>query len=361
MASNSTVQNRTVQNSTVQNAEPNTVDPLKPMASNKVSLQQVSELGDVENNQDQEQDEAQYHAFCSAYQQRELALNLVNQLNHFVKDVQRHRGISMGILGGNRAFETDFYRLQVQIDRRLATLEAFACRGEELFSLRDKENIHFAWRTIRHDWQGDKVGENFELHSHFIEQIFQVKNLIAKRLEQPIISEFTASQDNDENQQSHPPQSLKALPRLNQQIELINFICALLPNMIECMAKIRGLASFSAAVGSAEYDHDRKLRYLSQVAREQNDKIRHCAQRLHDVLGGEINAKYTIGEMETKFMHFIELVTHDVLSGKTITSSSSQIFTLATVLIDTYWSVVDEGMNALRRWHRDDLEAWIMS
>lgn len=351
MASNNTVQNTV--------ARENTVIRKNTMASEKDSLQQINTP--LEAVGEQEQDEAQYHAFCSAYQQRELALNLVNQLNHFVKDVQRHRGISMGILGGNRAFETDFYRLQVQIDRRLATLEAFACRGEELFSTRDKENIHFAWRTIRHDWQGDKVGENFELHSHFIEQIFQVKNLIAKRLEQPILSEFVDSISDSESSSEESDIASETLPRLNQQIELINFICSLLPNMIECMAKIRGLASFSAAVGSAEYDHDRKLRYLSQVAREQNDKIRHCAQRLHDVLGGEINAKYTIGEMETKFMHFIELVTHDVLSGKTITSSSSQIFTLATVLIDTYWSVVDEGMNALRRWHRDDLEAWIMS
>lgn len=299
------------------------------------------------------EDRDRFHEFCSAYQQRELALNLVNQLNHFVQDVQRHRGISMGILGGNRAFETDFFALQKHIDRRLATLEAFACRGEELFSVRDKENIHFAWGTICHDWQGDKVGDNFELHSHFIEQIFQVKSLIAKKLEQPLVPAlYQSGAMNDDHQ---------PFPRHSQQIELINFICALLPTMIECMAKIRGLASFSAAVGSAEYDHDRKLRYLLQCAREQNDKIRHCAQRLHEVLGGELNAKYVIGEMETKFVHLLELVTHDVLSGKTITSSSSQLFNLATVLIDKYWLVVDDGMALLRRWHRSDLEAWIAS
>lgn len=303
------------------------------------------------------EDQQRYRQFFEAYQRRELVLSLLSQLNHLVIDIQRHRGISMGLLAGNRAFENDFTRLQFQIDRRLATFSAFASSNENLLSSHDKENIQLAWSTIRQDWQDDKLSDNFELHSHFIEQLFQLTQKLSKMLETPTNDEF----GNKFAMSSGAPE-----PRTNQyqrsikQMEIVNFICALLPHMIENLAKIRGLATFSAAMGIAQYDHDRKLRFYLQCAREQNEKLRQCAQRLHEVLGGELNAKYVIGESETKFVHLIELVTHDVLSGKTIHSSSSQLFNLATYLIDKYWSVVDDGLDILRVWHRRDLEDWVI-
>ncbi len=287
--------------------------------------------------------------FCRRYQERELTINLVHQINHLVQDVQRHRGISMGLLAGNRAFEGDLYRLQAQIGRRLATLVAFSAMGDALLDLRDRENLELAWSTIRHDWEDDKLSDNFELHSHFIEQLFLLGVKLAKSIEAPLA---TAKEDGT----TAPADTVS---RQAKQIELLNFTCSLLPQMIETMAKIRGLASFSAAVGSAQYDHDRKLRFLLQCAREQNETIRQRAQRLHEVLDGECNAKYVIGELETKFVHLMELVTHDVLSGQTINASSSQLFNLATDVIDKYWRIVDDGLNLLRLWHRRDLEAWI--
>ncbi len=291
-------------------------------------------------------------AFCRRYQERELTVNLIHQVNHLVQDVQRHRGISMGLLAGNRAFEGDFYRLQAQIGRRLATMVAFSGLGSDLLLARDRENLELAWGTIRHDWEDDKLSDNFELHSHFIEQLFLLSGKLAKSLEASLVETSMETS-------AVLTVPADAFPRQAKQVELLNFTCALLPQMIETMAKIRGLASFSAAVGSAQYDHDRKLRFLVQCAREQNEILRQRAQRLHEVLGGDFNAKYVIGELETKFVHLIELVTHDVLSGQTIQSSSSQLFNLATDLIDKYWRIVDEGLNLLRLWQRRDLESWV--
>lgn len=313
----------------------------------------VAEAQAMENENSQGEARGQQALFCELYRQRDLSINLVHQINHLVKDVQRHRGISMGLLAGNKAFEKDFYALQSQISRRLSTLMAFAASGEDVIAERERSNILFAWDTIRLDWQGDKLSDNFELHSHFIEQLFQILNLISRRLETPLLESMGGDLDITEPETSH------AHPRQAKQIELLQFTCSLLPTIVETMAKIRGLASFSAAIGSAQYDHDRKLRYLVQVAKEQNERLRQRAQRLHDVLGGEFNAKYVVGELETKFVHLIELVTLDVLSGKTIHSSSSQLFNLATNLIDKYWSIVDEGLDLIRAWHRAELETWI--
>lgn len=294
-----------------------------------------------------------YRDFCLLYRTRDMQLNGVNQLNHLIKDVQRHRGISMGLLAGNRAFEKDFGVLQRHVDRRLATIEAFIQTENMGVSEDERLNIRQSWSTIRTDWQDDKLSDNFELHSYFIEQLLQLNFAIAKNLERPLLNEFNTV----------PAEkallSLSGYSRQTQRVELLNFTCSLLPLIVENMAKIRGLASFSAAMGSAQYHHDRKLRFLMQCAREQNEKIRHCAQRLHEILDGKIDAKYVIGELETKFVRLLELVTHDVLSGRPIHSSSSLLFNLATFLIDKYWGIVENGLDLLRSWHREDMECWV--
>lgn len=289
----------------------------------------------------------QYRDVFNLYVTRELAVNLVNQINHLISGVQRHRGISMALLAGDRSFELEFVRLQGQIEKRIAMLAVFASSNGQLISVRDDHNMRLAWKTIREGWQDDKVSDNFELHSHFIEQLLVLMQKVARSLETPLVNKI------------YPEETADSFSRHGEQIELLSFICSLLPGLIENMAKIRGLASFAAARGDIDYQHDRKLRFCLQSAREQHDKVRQCAQRLHDVLRGELSSKYVIGELETKFAHLIDVVMHDVLSGKTIKVSSSHIFSLATDIIDRYWGTVDDGLDVLGRWHRADLETWL--
>jgi len=293
-----------------------------------------------------------YSEFCAVYGERELIFGLLSQLNHLVQGVQRHRGISMGLLAGDKTFESELVSLQRQLEKRLSTFDVFAAQRDTLLATRDRENLHMAWRTIRNDWQEDNLSDNFELHSHFIEQLLTIILALAKRLEGPLMKPASVSEVVGAARDG-------AFPRELRQIELLAFVCSLLPSMIECMAKIRGLSTFAAASGRAEYLHDRKLRFLLGCAREQNEKLRHCAQRLQDVLDGELDALQVIGELETKFVHLMSLVEHDVLSGRAIHASSVQLFDLATVVIDKYWSIVDQGLDLFRLWHRRDLDVWV--
>ncbi len=289
---------------------------------------------------------------CALYQVRELTVNLLYQMHYLVKDVQRHRGISMGLLAGNRVLEGDLSELQCQVARRLEVIHAFAGMTDGVFNQRDRDSVQFAWGTIRDNWQDDKLSENFELHSYFIEQLFHVSSMLAKSIEVPMLNSLDECMGGDAF-------SVGEVSRHTKQVELVSFACVALPTMIETIAKIRGLASFSAAVGRAEYEHDRKLRFLLQCAREQNEMIHQRAQRLHEVLKGDFNIKYVIGELEIKFVHLMALVDKDVLSGKAIHSSSSQLFGLATSIVDRYWGIVDDGLGILRRWQIDDVESWI--
>jgi len=115
-------------------------DNSKSLAAGEEATQRV--LGD-----------ASFKAFCDAFRQREQLFTLINQINQLIKVVQKHRGISMGLIGGDVSFQPDFDQLQMQLAKRLATLEYFAESTGGLLSEKDKGNLHLAWATIRQNWQ----------------------------------------------------------------------------------------------------------------------------------------------------------------------------------------------------------------
>ena len=297
---------------------------------------------------------ADFEVFCAAYRQRQDALSLIKQLNQMTKAVQRHRGMSMALLAGSNLFRGDFTVLQHQVERRLASLEVFAAQTGGLLNPREKENLHNAWHTIRADWQGDDVIDNFELHSHFIEQLQAMIGSLAKLLERPV-SVVVASAVGLEL----PSEDAAAYPKMFKQIELLNFAARHVTAMVEHIARIRGLATYAAAKGLCDYHHDRKLRYAISCARTSNEKLRHQAERLESLLAGSLGSLSMIKTYELKLMFLLNTVETDVLSGMTIASSSHNLFKLATEIIDVYVKVVDEAMDLIARWSEEDLEGWL--
>ncbi|WP_019600884.1 hypothetical protein [Teredinibacter turnerae] len=286
-------------------------------------------------------------SFCLAFRQREDVLNLIHQINLLIKAVQRRRGLSLGLLAGEQAFRNRFEQLQSQLANGLATLEWFAKNTGDLLSPREKENLHLAWSTISHNWEEDQLSDNFELHSHFIEQLQSMLVSLARQLEPPLVPQLIEQGDDD----SSYPQQFK-------KIEVLNFVARQLPEMIEQIAKVRGLSVYAASLGSVDFYNDRKLRFLLKYAREQSDKLRHQAERINELLNNSFRSVGDLKNLELKLLYLLNTVEQDVLSGREIKTSSQQFFTLATEIIDVYWTVVNDGLMLLRRWHLNDLEAW---
>jgi len=296
---------------------------------------------------------AEFESFCTAYRQRQDALSLIKQLNQMIKAVQRHRGMSMALLAGSSLFQGDFHVLQRQVERRLTSLEVFAAQTG-LLSPRDKENLHNAWHTIRADWQGDDVIDNFELHSHFIDQLQIMIAGLAKFLEKPVSAIIA-----EKAKLELPGEDAAAYPKMFKQIELLNFAARQVTTMAEQVGRIRALSTYAAAKGLCDYHHDRKLRYALSTARTANEKLRHQAERLESFLAGALPSLSLIKTYELKLMFLLNTVESDVLSGMTITTNSYNLFKLATEIIDVYLKVVDEAMDLVARWSEEDLEGWL--
>ena len=292
-----------------------------------------------------------YSSFSRLFIEREAALLLLVQLNHLLKAVQRHRGISMGMLAGNTDFMSEFQSLQHQLKRRLATLEAFA-RANQLLSDRDKDNLSLAWATIRSNWEGDNLNDNFELHSHFIEQLLAMIGSLARRLAFPIL------QPNMDSSESLVGSGFSSL-RMRQQQGIIEFITKVLPETIERVARIRGTAAYAAAVMSTEGLDARKLRYWIGSLRDDVGLIRQQAEKLHDDLGAMLPKLLLVKQNEQQLLQFLSMAESSVFMGNGGRGAAHRLFVLASDVIDIYWEVVTGGLALVQQWQREELEAWV--
>lgn len=296
-------------------------------------------------------DTAPFERFSRLYRERQDALTLIKQLVRFIKGVQRHRGMSMAMLGGNQKFQADFGQLQCRLERRILALQAFT-RGTDLLSEREQENLHNAWVTISRDWQEDLVIDNYELHCHLVEQLLVTLASLSRRLETPLSQQAPSADTLQAPATSTGPSRL-------QHLELLHFCTRLMPAVVEQIGRIRALASYAAALGHCDSHHDSKLRYVIQNTQVNNEKLRHQIRRLESVLGQDFNQLGELKRYELKLMFLLNMVETDVLTGKPITADSNRLFSVATDIIDVYLQVVDNGIALISQWQERDLEAWL--
>ncbi len=298
----------------------------------------------------------QFAHFCDLYHQRLDALTLAKQLIHMIKAVQRHRGMTMGTLGGNQQFRDELSHLQVQLERRLELLQAFSARSAALLSPRDQENLSNAWLTISRNWQEDAVIDNYELHCHLIEQLLSMVAALGKQLEQP-----TSQSMPDVVEPKVILTDDTLYPNRFKYLEVLHFATRLMPAVAEQIGRIRALSTYASALGYCDKDFASKLRYVIQCTRVNNEKLRHQTKRLEGLVDSDLSLLSQLKSYEIKLEFLLSMVESDVVNAHQINTDSSRLFGLATDIIDVYLRVVDEGVQLLTQWHEQDIEVWVQS
>ena len=299
---------------------------------------------------------ARFIECCNIYRRRLDAIHLIKQINQLVKVVQKHRGLTMAVLAGDNLFEHERDSLQCQVDRRIAILEAFAAQSRDLLVPKERARIHNAWSTLKTDWQDDDVIDNFELHYHFVDQLLNLMTQLAKQLERPI-SDYLAGMTGAPGGGAGRVNNHLAF----RQLGLLVFVCKQMPDMVELVAKIRGLATHAIVSGACDYLNDRKLRYLLQCTKAQNEKLRVQMGRMSESIKAHIASLPMIKTYDLKLMFLLNSVEQDVLGGGRISTDRRQLFELATQIINVYVDVIAEGLELLQLWQEHQLEDWLVA
>lgn len=310
---------------------------------------------------------APFTLFCEEYQQRLDALTLTKQLIHMIKAVQRHRGMSMGALGGNALFRAELTQLQMQLERRLELVQAFAAHSLTLLNARERENLSHAWLTISRDWQQDAVVDNYELHCHLIEQLLSMVAALGKQLELPTSHALYNVSPNVRVNYTEPGSSdtsyaraeSGAYPNRFKYLEVLHFSTRLMPAVAEQIGRIRALSTYASALGYCDKDVTSKLRYAIQCTRVNNEKLRHQSKRLESLLDKDLTLLPQLKSYEIKLDFLLTMVENDVVNPHQINTDSHRLFVLASDIIDMYLKVVDEGVQLLTHWHEQDIELWL--
>lgn len=283
-------------------------------------------------------------AIIAEYDFRRSSLLMIKQLMHLCRDVQKHRGLGMGLLAGNMEFSPRFQLLQQQMARRIDTLEVFSLKAPNPFSRSEAEKINAAWQTIRAGWHDDSVLENFQFHCHFVEQLLHMVMQLSHCLSSDTASQFPLAETDK-----------------NYKDELLVFVCQQLPRMIEFLGMVRALGTHSATLGHNIEEHDKKLKYFCQCVKTEKIQIIRIAEQLHQHIGADIPTLLVLRTYEYKVDAMINKIEKHIIGRAKIKIKSDDLFTMLTDIMDVYWRVVDDGIDLLHHYQDLALESWYVN
>lgn len=245
-------------------------------------------------------------------------LEQVRSILGLISCIQRHRGATMALLGGDNRFANRLNGLQIEITLRI---EGLLLEPEQAVDSNDKDNILSAWKTIALNWQDDTVLENFEYHSHLIEYLLR---MVRTRGDQYIagINELAGVLDD---------------PALMKSLTALNFLaCMNIPDCFELLAKLRGHATHAAASNHCDpFTKSRIEFYLKELGR----LIARFDSQVRD-LGVELQEKLVPGsslaQTKVKRDYFINLLSNEIVENAEINLDSEMVYRVSSEVIDTY-------------------------
>ncbi len=241
-------------------------------------------------------------------------------LSRLTRAIQKHRGATIACINGEVRFLPLAESLQQQVAKLFGLLSCLESR-KQLFHSGGLSAAVGEWQAIADGWQLDTVVNNYEFHCHLIDTLGR---LTRDEITQWILTSAAITSGSG----------------LGKGTTTLLFD---VPEHIELLAKLRGLATHVAFSGACDHDCHIRISFLHK-------KIGRESPRLYAVLGQlrgafsslpgipairaqHLNLEYLLGMIET-----------GILGAQQIDVDGSRIFDLATDTIDVYWTLVEQAI-----------------
>jgi hypothetical protein len=249
---------------------------------------------------------------------------------------QKHRGINLALLEGEFDYQKGASELEKEIDSRLLALKLLNRELSFPVPTLDIEQLLLEWENVK-SWSGGPALENFNLHSHFIEQLLKLMWNASEKT-----GYFSGSVNlNDLSQPT------SGIPESADEV-LARFILQETPELVELIARIRGLATHVSVVGICDEEHTTWLDYLLRLLNQKKEKFRTLDKTLNRYVLRDLPVLIDMQIQDSRIVQLVQLIQDQILGKSDISLESQVVFNMATGIIDSQKEVIYQGLNFIQ-------------
>lgn len=264
--------------------------------------------------------------------------DVIVTLLHLSRLIQRHRGATLALLGGDGSFRSQVIHIQQQANFQMQYLQAQLAAGTTALPHSDHDQLKFGWLTVIKDWQNDDIHHSFEFHSHLLDLILRA----CRELATQVLDDAAGIDANAKACQRLEKNYLNPLRQLSQ-------VCVIeLFELVEFLARIRGLGTHMAAMGEGQPELESRVNFWLQ---EFNLRKARFDADISLVTGHFIVAMpglERLPALNMKLNYFINILTHEMAAQRSFQVPGHRLFLMGTEIIDGYLLVMDQA-NAIIR------------
>lgn len=261
------------------------------------------------------------------------SITIIRHLFPVIVTSQQHRGAKLALLEGDEFFRERVGDLQQEIQHRLLALNVLNREMMLPVDAPSLEALLHEWDIVK-SWSGGPSLENYNLHSHFIEQQMKLLWQIAESTRC-----FIAVSGNE---------SMAAASLATTDDLLIRFILHETPELIELIARIRGLASYALALGRCDEEQQAKLEYMLTLLNQKKEKFRVLSRQLQKYVLHDVPALIELQIQDVRIIQLVQMVNKTILASDEIHGEDHSIFSLATNIIDSQTEIVKQGLDYIQ-------------
>lgn len=252
--------------------------------------------------------------------------------------IQRHRGATLALLGGDSSFRPQVEMLQKQTSIQFDYLQCLNESSGQPMPEADYQQLTLSWLTIIKDWENDDIHHSFEFHSHLLELIQRISRQMAESVLRPP----HLANSNEPLLSRMENSYLLPLTNLSQT-------CVLeLYELVEYLARIRGLGTHMAVIGRSNPDLGKRVSYWLQEFRYRKERFDQSIQLINSNYLPCIPGLKLLPNLNMKLNYFTSLLGHEMTSERTFQVPSHKLFLMGTEIIDGYLAVMDQANAVIR-------------
>jgi len=284
------------------------------------------------------------------YLQHLRSITVIRQLISLITASQQYRGSNLALLEGDEYFADKVAALRNEIDNRFITLQLLNKELSQPIPVQDIRTLLLEWETVR-DWSGGTALENFNLHSNFIEQLMKLMWHATEKTNSFVLAVTSGSAvpDAPELQHGDAPAG---------DTLLIEFILLELPEFMELLARLRGLATHACIIGACDPEHSSWLDYLLKQLNLKKERFRVLSRSLEKYSLRDVPALIDLQIQDVRIVQLIQQVENNILRQVHIDLDSHNIFNIATKIINAQKEVVRQGLDFIQNKIHRQLDDW---